>query len=149
MHTSGHHGEWTVQVSGQYPAPQEQVSSSTHHTSTHKSTHAPPYISYHTCAGRFGSGLTLQAKVKMLSQEGFEAKSLHKPDGRRSRSGTRTPDPPPDVKYFRPLGKEITLADPYDTTSLHIFIRENFHNAFLVEEHQVRCGGHHLGYRFE
>ena len=111
--------------------------------------HAPSYISYHTCAGRFGSGLTLQAKVKMLSQEGFEAKSLHKPDGRRSRSGTRTPDPPPDVKYFRPLGKEITLADPYDTNSLHIFIRENFHNAFLVEEHQVRCGGHHLGYRFE
>ena len=123
MHTSGHHGEWTVQVSGQYPAPQEQVSSSTHthpHTPPHI-PHAPPYISYHTCAGRFGSGLTLQAKVKMLSQEGFEAKSLHKPDGHRSRSGTRTPDPPPDVSTSVPSGGRspwlILMTPPLFTSS--------------------------------
>ena len=92
-------------------------------------------------AGRFGAGLTLQAKVRMLSVEGFEARSANKPssNGRNSRSLTRTPDPP-GTKYTHSLGKEVTLDDPYDTTALHIFIRENFQNALLVEEHQVSGG---------
>ena len=30
-----------------------------------------------------------------------------------------------------------TSFDPYDTTSLHIFIRETFSGATLMEEHQV------------
>ena len=30
-----------------------------------------------------------------------------------------------------------SVFDPYDTTSLHIFIREEFPGAVLLEEHQV------------
>jgi hypothetical protein len=30
-----------------------------------------------------------------------------------------------------------SVFDPYDTTSLHIFIREAFPGAVLLEEHQV------------
>lgn len=30
--------------------------------------------------------------------------------------------------------------NPFDTTSLHIFIRESFSGAVLMEEHQVRNG---------
>lgn len=30
-----------------------------------------------------------------------------------------------------------SVFDPYDTTSLHIFIREAFPGAILLEEHQV------------
>ena len=88
---------------------------------------------------RFGAGLTLQAKVQMLSLEGFEARSLHKPTSGGSRlhsSQTRSPDLA-EAKHTHPLGKQVTLADPYDTSPLHIFIRESFQGAFLVEEHQV------------
>ncbi len=31
-----------------------------------------------------------------------------------------------------------SVFNPYDTTSLHIFIRESFSGAVLMEEHQVR-----------
>ena len=73
----------------------------------------------------------------MLSPEGFEARSLHKPttSGLHS-SQTRSPDLA-EAKHTHPLGKQVTLADPYDTSPLHIFIRESFQGAFLVEEHQV------------
>ena len=74
----------------------------------------------------------------MLSPEGFEARSLHKPTsgGSHLHNQTRSPDLP-EAKHTHLLGKRVTLADPYDTSPLHIFIRENFQDAFLVEEHQV------------
>ena len=46
-------------------------------------------------------------------------------------------------------GQVISAYNPYDTTSLHIFIREAFSGAILMEEHQVmgqreRESVHHL-----
>lgn len=37
-----------------------------------------------------------------------------------------------------------SVFDPYDTTSLHIFIREAFPGAILLEEHQVFMLNSHL-----
>ena len=52
MHTSGHHGEWTVQVSGQHSAPQEQVRTT------------PSFVSHLVCA----TGLLTHECVSVLCE---------------------------------------------------------------------------------
>ena len=98
---------------------------------------------------RYGSGYTLQAKVKIsappdppveTSLTGRTRLSFHR---QGSHDSQRSEPPRSPVELVKPptspaftLGGGSTF-NPYDTTSLHIFIREAFPGAVLLEEHQV------------
>ncbi len=91
---------------------------------------------------RFGSGFTLQAKVKLSAPtepevipQSPKTSSFRRPVSPLRSLGSSSPD----SLTVTPLGGGGTF-NPYDTTSLHIFIREAFHEAVLLEEHQV-CSG--------
>ncbi len=90
---------------------------------------------------RFGSGFTLQAKVKLSAPP----EPVFEPTRKFSflRQGSKLsnlspPTSPTAVAPDTPLGGGGTF-NPYDTTSLHIFVKEAFPGAVLLEEHQV-CG---------
>ena len=98
---------------------------------------------------RYGAGFTLQAKVMLsappvpiLADTRFSPQRQLSKESSLRESTFASPDtslkgPPTAARSDVPLGGSHTFQ-PYDTTSLHIFIREAFHGAVLLEEHQVR-----------
>ena len=126
---------------------------------------APPFS---TPSYRYGSGFTLQAKVKLGAPPPSLSKETSRFSLRRqgSRDGGVPPSPrtpsrtpispgPPDVSLHG--GGFATSFNAFDTTSLHIFVREAFPGATVLEEHQVgmcpynlyhsRCGTPAVPYR--
>ena len=94
---------------------------------------------------RFGSGFTLHAKIKLSAppvQDSITQSRRFSFRRQSSKQQVSPPTSPPATSPEEGIASGMSLGgggtfNPYDTTSLHIFIKEAFPGAILLEEHQV------------
>jgi len=106
---------------------------------------------------KYGAGYTLQVKVKLTAppeplndlrssvSRNISFRRAHSHSGSRSQTPSNVVENPSVADRFGHSGlhdvsveraRTPGIFNPYDTTALHIFIREAFPGALLLEEHQ-------------